>query len=72
MDFHVGHYVDDHNVTVDERHERVKDIFEREAEQAIELNDGFVTPPRATASLRIAAAEALVPVPAASPPPDHL
>ena len=64
-------YVDDHNVTVDERHERIKDIFEPGAEQTIELNDGFVTPPFATASLRIVAAEALVPAPAALPPPER-
>ena len=56
-------YVDAGHVVVEERHERIKDIFEPGASRTIELNDGFAGPAFAGASLRIAAAEALVPVP---------
>jgi hypothetical protein len=48
---------------VDERHERIKDIFEPGVVQTIELNDGYARAPFASAEMRIAAAEALLPVP---------
>jgi hypothetical protein len=48
---------------VDERHERIKDIFQPGDVQTIELNDGYARVPFASADLRIAAAEALIPVP---------
>ena len=46
---------------VDERHEVIKDIFEPGAVRTLQINDGFVGVPFATATFRIAAAEALVP-----------
>ena len=49
---------------VDERHEVIKDIFEPGDVRQIELNDGYASVPFASAALRIAAAEALLPVPA--------
>jgi hypothetical protein len=56
-------YLDDRQAVVDERHERIKDIFEPGATRAVDLNDGFGGPPFATARLEVVAAEALVPVP---------
>jgi hypothetical protein len=56
-------YRDGSGRVVDERHERVKDIFEPGDVQALELNDGYATVSFASATLRIAAAEALLPVP---------
>ena len=47
---------------VAERHEVIKDIFEPGAVQTVPINDGFVRVAFATASFRIAAAEALLPV----------
>ena len=46
---------------VAERHEVIKDIFEPGAVQTLPINDGFVRVAFATASFRIAAAEALLP-----------
>jgi hypothetical protein len=54
-------YLDEHDTVVDERHERVKEIFEPGDTRTIELNDGFAGPAFAKARLRIAAAEALLP-----------
>ena len=56
-------YRDEHGAVVDERHERIKDIFEPGAVRTIELNDGYARARFTTADLRIAAAEALIPVP---------
>ena len=56
-------YVDGRNQVVDERHERLKDIFEPGASRMIDLNDGFSAQPFANARLQIVAAEALVPAP---------
>ena len=56
-------YFDERGNVVDNRHERVKDIFQPGATRTIELNDGFAGPAFATAQLKIVAAEALLPVP---------
>jgi hypothetical protein len=56
-------YRDAGGAVVDERHERIKDIFEPGVVQTIELNDGYARAPFASAEMRIAAAEALLPVP---------
>jgi hypothetical protein len=56
-------YVDEHGATVDERHEYIKDIFEPGANRRVDLNDGVVSAPFATAHFRIVAAEALLPAP---------
>jgi hypothetical protein len=56
-------YLDDQNGIVEQRHERIKDIFQPGAIRAIDLNDGYAGPPFATARLEVVAAEALVPVP---------
>ena len=61
---YVATYVDGRGAIVDERHEFIKDIFEPGDVRRIELNDGYVRAPFASASLRIAAAEALLPLPA--------
>jgi hypothetical protein len=54
-------YKDATGAVVEERHEVIKDIFEPGAVRSVELNDGFVTAPFATAAFRIGAAEALLP-----------
>ena len=56
-------YRDERGAAVDERHERIKDIFQPGDTQTIELNDGYAGAPFASATLRIAAAEALLPAP---------
>jgi hypothetical protein len=56
-------YRDERGAIVDERHERIKDIFQPGETRTIELNDGYARGPFATADLRIAAAEALIPAP---------
>jgi len=61
---YVTTYRDAHGAVVDERHERIKDIFQPGEVETIELNDGYARVPFASADLRIAAAEALLPVPA--------
>ena len=57
-------YVDDHGAVIEQRHERIKDIFEPGALRTIDLNDGYAAAPFASARLDIVAAEALVPMPA--------
>jgi len=56
-------YKDEHGGPVDERHERIKDIMQPHDTWSLELNDGYVRGRFATADFRIAAAEALLPVP---------
>ena len=65
---YVTTYRDAAGAVVDERHERIKDIFEPGVVQTIELNDGYAGAPFAVAEMRIAAAEALLPVPEAREP----
>lgn len=63
---YVTTYLDERGGVVEERHERIKDIFQPGDTRTIELNDGFAGPPFSTARLRIVAAEALLPVPKGS------
>ena len=56
-------YRDERGTVVDERHERIKDIFQPGDTRTIELNDGYAGPAFASADMRVAAAEALIPVP---------
>ncbi len=60
---YISTYVNERGETVDERHEFIKDIFEPGADRRVDLNDGVVSVPFATARLRIVAAEALLPAP---------
>ena len=60
---YISTYLNDRGEVVEERHERIKDIFEPGEMRTIELNDGFAGPPFAKATLRIVAAEALLPAP---------
>ena len=60
---YIATYLDERGGVVEERHERLKDIFEPGDTRTIDLNDGFAGPPFSTARLRIVAAEALVPTP---------
>jgi len=66
---YISTYLNDRNEVVEERHERIKDIFQPGEQRTIDLNDGFAGPPFTKATLRIAAAEALLPLPALSPQP---
>jgi hypothetical protein len=60
---YISTYLNDRGEVVEERHERIKDIFQPGEMRTLELNDGFAGPPFAKATLRIVAAEALIPVP---------
>jgi hypothetical protein len=60
---YVTDYLDERDHVVEERHERIKDIFEPGVTRTIDLNDGFAGPLFTKARLRIAAAEALLPAP---------
>ena len=57
-------YLDDRGGVVEERHERLKDIFQPGAVRTMEVNDGRAGPKFSSARFQIVAAEALVPVPA--------
>lgn len=57
-------YLDDRGSVVEERHERLKDIFQPGTVRTIEVNDGRAGPKFSSARFQIVAAEALVPVPA--------
>jgi hypothetical protein len=46
---------------IEQRHEFIRDVFQPGAEQRLEVNDGFVTFPFGSATVEIAAAEALLP-----------
>jgi hypothetical protein len=65
---YVTAYVNERGDVVEERHERLKDIFQPGETRTIELNDGFAGPAFATAHMRIVAAEALLPIPSPQPP----
>jgi hypothetical protein len=56
-------YRDARGAVLEQRHERIKDIFQPGDAQTIEFNDGYAGAPFATADVRIAAAEALLPAP---------
>jgi len=60
---YIATYFDDRDGVVEERHERLKDIFQPGEKRTIELNDGVVRAPFTKATLRIVAAEALLPAP---------
>jgi hypothetical protein len=60
---YIASYLGEKGTLVEERHERIKDIFQPGETRVIDLNDGVPGAPFATASLRIVAAEALLPVP---------
>lgn len=56
-------YRDASGAIVDVRDEQIRDIFEPGDVQMIEVNNGYARAPFASATVRIAAAEALLPVP---------
>jgi hypothetical protein len=60
---YVSTYVDGSGAVVEQRHERIKDIFQPGETRTIDLNDGFAGPPFSNATLQIVAAEALLPLP---------
>ena len=60
---YIATYLDDRDRVVDERHERLKDIFEPGDTRTIDLNDGFAGPAFSKARLQIVTAEALLPAP---------
>ena len=60
---YVATYLDERGQVVEDRHERIKDIFQPGETRTIDLNDGFAGPAFANAGLRIVAAEALLPTP---------
>jgi hypothetical protein len=60
---YISTYLNGRGEVVEERHERIKDIFQPGEMRTIDLNDGFAGPPFAKATLRIVAAEALLPTP---------
>ena len=55
-------YRDAHGQVVEQRHERIKDIFQPGAVATLEVNDGRVTTPFASATIEVLAAEALLPL----------
>src|SRR3954471_6478635 len=60
---YIATYVGRDGAIVEERHERIKDIFQPGETRTVELNDGFAGPPFASAQMKIVAAEALLPAP---------
>ncbi|MCU1384557.1 MAG: 4-amino-4-deoxy-L-arabinose transferase, partial [Acidobacteria bacterium] len=60
---YIAAYLDEGGAAVDERHERIKDVFQPGDTRTIELSDGFAGPAFATTRFTIVAAEALLPAP---------
>jgi hypothetical protein len=61
---YVTTYLDGRGSVVEERHERLKDIFQPGSVHTIEVNDGRAGPAFSSARFEIVAAEALLPIPA--------
>jgi len=59
---YVTTYRDSSAGVVEQRHEYIKDVFEPGVLRTVHVNDGFVRSPFASATIEIAAAEALMPV----------
>ena len=57
------HYRDSNGKVLLERHDYIKQIFQPGASAALEINDGFVNEPFASATIDVLAAEALIPMP---------
>jgi len=57
------HYRDANGQVLLERHDFIKQIFQPGASAALEINDGFVDVPFASATIDVLAAEALLPMP---------
>jgi len=55
-------YRDANGQVVLQRHERIKDIFQPGVVATLEVNDGRVTTPFASATIEVLAAEALLPL----------
>ena len=55
-------YRDANGQVVLQRHERIKDIFQPGVAATLEVNDGRVTTPFASATIEVLAAEALLPL----------
>jgi hypothetical protein len=60
---YVTTYRDSSGAIRERRHEYIKDVFEPGAMRRIEVNDGFVRAPFTSATIEVAAAEALRPTP---------
>ena len=57
------HYRDEHGkVLVEQRHDYIKEIFQPGTVTALEMNDGFVAAPFASATIEVLGAEALLPI----------
>jgi len=57
------HYRDDKGNLVDQRYDFVKEIFQPGTVTVININDGFVAAPFASATIEVLGADALLPVP---------
>ena len=58
-----AHYLDGNGQVVQERHDFIKQIFQPGQSLTLEVNDGFIKAPFASATIKVLAAEALVPMP---------
>ncbi|MEQ1909723.1 MAG: hypothetical protein ABMA15_12925 [Vicinamibacterales bacterium] len=58
-----AHYRDANGQVVVERHDFIKQIFQPGETLTLEVNDGFITRPFASATIHVLAAEALIPMP---------
>ena len=57
------HYLDEKGVLVDQRYDFVKEIFQPGTVTTINVNDGFVAAPFASATIEVLGADALLPIP---------
>jgi hypothetical protein len=60
--FYQTHYRDENGQVVEERHDRIKDIFQPGAVATLEVNDGLLTRPFASATIDVLGADALLPL----------
>ena len=56
-------YLDESGRVVVEQHDRIEEVFQPGAVVRLEVNDGLVTTPFATATIEVLDAEALLPLP---------
>jgi hypothetical protein len=60
--FYQTHYRDENGQVVEERHDRIKDIFQPGAVATLEVNDGLLTTPFASATIDVLGGDALLPL----------
>jgi hypothetical protein len=67
--FYQTHYRDESGQILEEHHDRIKDFFQPGAVATLDVNDGLITTPFASATIDVLGGDALLPLSVASEPP---